>query len=72
MMKTVSTVKAQHEGSGSYEVIKRHFVSFQIEQVMYQAQLPEGGEFQSILRNKSHHMNLLKQKFGFIKRVDKG
>lgn len=47
---------------------KKAFARFQIEQVMYQAQLPAGGEFQSIPPNtscqtpefhRSPHMNLL-------------
>ena len=47
---------------------KKAFARFQIEQVMYQAQLPAGGEFQSIPPNtscqtpefhRSPHMNIL-------------
>ena len=67
-MKTVSTVKAWHQGCGSYPVKKKACARFQIELVTYQAQLPAGGEFQSIPPNTScqtpefhgsPHMNLL-------------
>ena len=62
-MKTVSTVKAWHLPSH-----KKAFARFQIEQVMYKAQLPAAGEFHTIPPNTSYqtpefhlspHINLL-------------